>query len=365
MKKFLASFYIAILGLGLASAAPVSADSDLPQANSLLTILCYHNIDLLSPKNSPYSVTTQAFVDQLKALKSAGFEFVSLRQIESFYLKGAPLPTRSALITFDDGHQNIFEHAYPVLKKMNIPWMLFVFPTAIGGGHEKGYMDWTDVRTLYKDGVAIGSHSFDHPYLTRPDKEINTPAAYGEWLKKELVHSKKLIEEKLSVKVTTFASPFGALNDVVQRYIGNSGYSLAFNVFGSNNDYRTDPLQLNRIIVLANDTPETVVKKAEESPLHFGKLLPGSLKVISGQLNSIVFTLDRFKDYVPGSIHVLLNGAKPDSFTRAGSSFNIGFTAPDHTKGYIVTVYARKKTGESCSQSYYFIYAASKPGFLG
>jgi len=360
-----ATICMSILCLGNITAAPVSMESDVPQAKSSLTILCYHNIDLPSPKDSPYSVTSLRFVEELKALKTAGFDFVSYSQVESFYLTGVPLPARSVLVTFDDGHRNIFDNAYPILKKMKIPWLLFVFPTAIGGGHDKGYMDWNDVQTLRKDGVAIGSHSFDHPFLTRPGKEIASPAAYDEWLKKELSYSKKLIEEKLGAKVTAFASPFGALNEVVQRHIKKAGYSLAFNVFGSNNDDRTDPLQLNRIIVLGTDTPETVVEKAGEKPLHFGKLVPRALKVVSGELGSIEITLDRFKDYVPDSVRMLVNGTKPNSIRREGSRFILGIPAPEKARGYIVTVYARKKTGELCSQSYYFLYAAVKPDYIG
>lgn len=364
MRVIFYAMLLAVLGNAAVPVGASSPETDMSAAKTVLTVLCYHNVDLSSPKNSPYSVTSTQFADGLKALKNAGFDFVSLAQVEAFYTSGEQLPARSVLITFDDGHENIYKHAYPILKSMGIPWALFVFPTAIGGGHEKGFMDWSEVQTLHKEGVAIGSHSFDHPFLTRPESGVSTPAAYAQWLDKELVYSRKVIEEKLGSKISAFASPFGALNEVVQQHIRSSGYSLAFNVFGSNNDRMNDPLQLNRIIVLANDSPETLLKKAGEQPLHFGKTLPGSLQVFTGALGSISFSLDGFADYIPGSIHALVNGTRIEALKEDGPSFTADIPAPDRPKGYIVTVYAHRKTGEPCSQSYYFIYAKEKPAFL-
>ncbi|MCX7027670.1 MAG: polysaccharide deacetylase family protein [Spirochaetes bacterium] len=364
MRDFLCAMLIAILGGATLSAAPSSHETGLPPSKSILTVLCYHNIDIRSPKNSPYSVTSAQLTDELNALKAAGFDFVSLEQVQAFYASGKPLPSKSALITFDDGHENIYEHAYPILKKMNIPWLLFVFPTAIGGGHEKGFMNWDEVQQLNKEGVAIGSHSFDHPYLTRPGKEISTPEAYDAWLDKELIRSKRLIEDKLGSPVNAFASPFGALNNVVQQHIKNAGYSLAFNIFGSNNDALNNPLELNRIIVLSTHSPEMVVKKAEERPLHFTKEFPGSLQVYTGMLATAGFSLEGIDDYIPGSIQVLINGTRIETLKENGSSFMFDVPAPGRSKGYIVTVYARGRSGEIFSQSYYFIYATKKPDFL-
>ena len=302
MRTLLFLLFLSISGITTASAGTSSPEADSPKTKSLLAILCYHNIDLTSPKDSPYSVTSSTFANELLALRNAGFEFVSLEQVEAFYSSGKPLPARSVLITFDDGHENIYTHAYPILKRMGIPWALFIFPTAIGRGHERGFMDWNDVRTLHKDGVAIGSHSFDHPFLTKPEPGVATRDAYDKWLDKELLYSKKLIETQLGTKVTSFASPFGALNEVIQEHIANSGYSLAFNIFGSNNDQASNPLELNRIIVLAKDTPETVVNKTQERPLHFRNTIPGSLRVFTGLFGSIAFSLDNIAELAPGSV---------------------------------------------------------------
>ena len=364
LRTIIVVLLLTFSGIFTASADPSPRDANLHNSRTLLSILCYHNIDLSKPSNSPYSVTSSRFTEELNALKTAGFEFVSQEQVEAFYLSGKPLPPKSALITFDDGHLNIYERAYPILKRMNIPWILFVFPTAIGAGHEQGFMDWNDVRTLHGDGVAIGCHSYDHPYLTRPGKEISTPEAYETWLDKELAHSRRLIEERLGSMVNSFAAPFGALNSVSQRHIASSGYSLAFNVFGSNNDAMNDRLELNRTIVLASDTAETVVKKASERPLHFTKESPGALQVVGGSLTTVGFSIANIENYIPGSIYVIFNGTRIEPLRENGASFSFDIPLPDRGKGFIVTANARDLSGAPCSQSYYFIYAPVKPLFL-
>jgi peptidoglycan/xylan/chitin deacetylase (PgdA/CDA1 family) len=364
LRNLIFVLLLSFFGILSPQAAPSSRDAGSSQPKSLLVVLCYHNVDLVKPEKSPYSVTSAQFVDELNAFKAKGFQFVSEEEVKAFYLAGKPLPPLSVLVTFDDGHANIYEKARPILKRMNIPWMLFIFPTAIGGGHEKGFMDWSEVRTLQKEGVAIGSHAYDHPYLTKPGKEISTPEAYESWLDKELVHSRQLIEEKLGSPISSFAAPFGALNEVAQRHIQSAGYALAFNVFGSNNDAQSEKLELNRIIVLASDTPETLVKKATERPLHFSKTSPGSLQVVGGPLKTIAFSLSGIENYLPGSFRVMYNGSKVEILRQDGPSFSFDIPTPDRSKGIIVTVYAHDLSGANCSQSFYFIYATAKPIFL-
>lgn len=329
-----------------------------------LTVLCYHNIDLSSPKDSPYSVTSAQFVEEITALRNVGFSFVSLDQVKAFYYQKKPLPPRSALLTFDDGRLNVYERAYPVLKKMKIPWVLFVFPTAIEVGHKKYFMNWSDLSELSKAGVAIGCHAYDHPFLTRPPKEIAMPESYSMWLDKELVHSKNLLEERLGRPVLSFAVPFGALNMEVQRHIRGAGYLLSFNVFGSNNDAASDPLQLNRIMVLSSDTPDGLVRKATEPPLHLVMQSPDPLGVAIGSLTHLSFTLDRVGDYDVSSIRILINGNPPQSVVETGSNFVVGISPPNRDKGYLVTIRAHKKSGESCSQSWYFNFDKRKPSYI-
>ena len=70
---------------------------------------------------------------------------------------------RKVLITIDDGYQSFYKNAWPILKKSEIPFILFVSTREVG---KKGYMSWEDIREIDKyDFVEIGNHSHSHDYL--------------------------------------------------------------------------------------------------------------------------------------------------------------------------------------------------------
>ncbi len=60
------------------------------------------------------------------------FRFVSLDELGALMESGSRLPERIAAVTFDDGYQDVYEHAFPLLKKKGIPAAVFVVTDLIG-----------------------------------------------------------------------------------------------------------------------------------------------------------------------------------------------------------------------------------------
>ena len=77
-----------------------------------------------APYPSIHGLTPAQFEAQLKVLAQAG-TFVSASQVRE-RVRGGKLPERSILITFDDGLREQFEHALPVLQKLDIPALFFI-----------------------------------------------------------------------------------------------------------------------------------------------------------------------------------------------------------------------------------------------
>lgn len=332
--------------------------------DNLLAVLCYHNISPVKTEDSAYSVTGEILASHVTALRADGFAFVSMEQVRDFYGSGKPLPAKSALITFDDGRLSVFELARPLLKSLGLPWAMFVYPTAINAGHDRKFMNWDDLRTLAAEGVAIGSHAYDHPYLTKPPAEVATPEAYQAWLDRQLGKSRLAIERELGKPVYAFAIPFGAINREAQARLGPNGYSLAFNIFGSSNDSGTDPLQLNRILVMASQKPEKLVARAREKPLHFALQLPLPLDTVTGSLDRLSFSLPGIAGLDPASIEIRLDGNQPGHSVSAKGEIVVPLTAPAKDKTYLVSVRATARTGQAYSQSWFFSYRSRKPAFL-
>lgn len=79
-----------------------------------LPVAMYHYV--CDWKNS-IAVSTATFEDHLTAMTQAGFRGVSLQEAIAYMQRGAPLPTGSALLSFDDGYLDNYVYALPLLKR--------------------------------------------------------------------------------------------------------------------------------------------------------------------------------------------------------------------------------------------------------
>jgi peptidoglycan/xylan/chitin deacetylase (PgdA/CDA1 family) len=100
-----------------------------------VAVLIYHDI---LPPNFPsqnplfgMTVSTVEFEWQLGFLRNH-YNPITFEQFAQWFLYGAPLPPYAVLITFDDGHKNNLEVAFPLLRKYEMPAVLFVVAGALG-----------------------------------------------------------------------------------------------------------------------------------------------------------------------------------------------------------------------------------------
>ena len=107
------------IGETTATLAPANGDSD-----RRLRVLMYHKVNDL-PGN-PLSVPVGVFDEQMAQLRELAYTVVALDDVLEYYANAAELPSRSVLITFDDGYRDNLEHAAPVLERYGYPAVLFV-----------------------------------------------------------------------------------------------------------------------------------------------------------------------------------------------------------------------------------------------
>jgi peptidoglycan/xylan/chitin deacetylase (PgdA/CDA1 family) len=60
------------------------------------------------------------------------FRFVGLDEIGAHILSGEPFNEPVAAVTFDDGYQDVYQHAFPVLARKGIPAAVFVVTDLVG-----------------------------------------------------------------------------------------------------------------------------------------------------------------------------------------------------------------------------------------
>jgi peptidoglycan/xylan/chitin deacetylase (PgdA/CDA1 family) len=191
------------------------------------------------------------------------FHVVSLRDLVEKLEKGTPLD-HELVITFDDGYEDNYECAAPVLKAMGLPATFFVASQYIGThgiawwdrhlASRQSWMTWDQVQWLGREGFEIGAHTRTH---------INLGEASGSEAWDEILGSRLELEEKLSTRIDLFAYPYGKENDIseeTREMTKAAGFRCCCSCFGGVNPMGADPYYLRRIPMSSWYT----------SPHHFG-----------------------------------------------------------------------------------------------
>ena len=145
-------------------------------------------------------------------------------------------------LSFDDGFRNIYTNAAPVLKKHNIPAIIFVPSSIIDADYStvkkyclettqyKGVIEmltWDDLAVLISDGFDIGSHTKNHYRFSDMSGNLSL-------LEEELLGSKQEIEKRLGIECKYIACPYGGIKDVNNVSLDMTkevGYNACFGAY--------------------------------------------------------------------------------------------------------------------------------------
>ncbi len=180
----------------------------------VVPIIMYHRIDDKASL-SCLSVCPESFERQMRFLKERDYNVVRLEEIPDL-IRNKKVPRKTIAITFDDGYENNYTCAYPVLKKLGLPATIFIVPALIG---RDGYLTWDQVIEMSESSVvSIGNHTMTHAYL---------PDLAEQKLEMEISDSKRAIESHIRKKIFSFSYPTGGFNDYVRNKVEKTGYAIA------------------------------------------------------------------------------------------------------------------------------------------
>ena len=235
--------------------------------NLNIPIILYHN---LNPTTSgSMNITPQKFEANLKLLKDNGFTFIPLKEaVEYLQGKRTTLPPKSVVLTADDGWESVYSYMYPIIKKLNIPVTLFIYPASISSG--KHFLSWEQLKELKNTGLFdIQGHTYSHPNFKVAKSKLS-PAAYEQFVQKELVMSKKILEDKMGIKVTLLAWPFGIYNNYLENEAAKAGYVMAFTIGYHTANQRFKPMEQPRFMIvdeLVNQTFKIILSSATQKSI--------------------------------------------------------------------------------------------------
>jgi len=171
-------------------------DSRYPSTNIKKEQFLKHINELLKPKYNVISIE--------KAL-------LAINNIKS-------VKDRSVVLTIDDAYSSVYKYAWPILKKHNLPFTLFI-STDVLDNKTPGYMSWEEIRILRDHGVTIGSQTKSHPHMHKLNKEK---------IIKELSISNKRFIDEIGSAPKIFAYPYGEYNLEVLEQVKFHGFIAAF-----------------------------------------------------------------------------------------------------------------------------------------
>ncbi len=199
-------------------------------------ILMYHSIDEQWTKTK-LSVSPEQFREQMKFLREKHYNVISLEALADLINSGKRIPHNTVVITFDDGNENNYTNAFPVLKEYKTTATIFLVSDWIG---KENFLNVAQIKEMSKNGIKFGSHSKTHPSLSELSNER---------LKEEILLSKRAIESSIGQPVTTFCFPFGGKNPNAKSLLVETGYKTACVTFPRDDSIKLDVYELKRIKV--------------------------------------------------------------------------------------------------------------------
>jgi peptidoglycan/xylan/chitin deacetylase (PgdA/CDA1 family) len=195
---------------------------------STLPALMYHSVSAVGGPMRDLAVPPALLREQLQALTEAGYRLVGLT--EALDLLAAGSTEKLVAVTFDDGYRDFLTEGVPVLKETGAGATLYASVGHLGGtagwlgesAPDFGPMlTWDELAEVAAAGVEIGNHSLIHHPL-----DVLPPAQ----LRNEILSSHEQLEQRLQVKVRSFAYPHGYNSRRVRDLVASTGYDNATEV---------------------------------------------------------------------------------------------------------------------------------------
>jgi peptidoglycan/xylan/chitin deacetylase (PgdA/CDA1 family) len=204
---------LAALAISLVVVAPVSSDAARGRSTPV-PILMYHVI--ADPRDgAPYPelyVRPRDFSAQMAWLERHGYHPVTLRAVWNHWHRGAPLPNRPIVISFDDGYRSVAHDALPPMRERGFPGVLnlTVKNLRVAGG-----LSAKQVRRLIAAGWELGAHTVTHAHL---------PSLSDRALAREVAGSRQQLRRQFKVPVDFFCYPAGRYDARVIAAVRRAGY---------------------------------------------------------------------------------------------------------------------------------------------
>src|SRR3989442_12057703 len=182
-------------------------------------ILLYHRVcadDEWRP--SDFAVASSVFREQMRYLACGNYYTPPLSQVLAWKGRAPRTPKTPVVLTFDDGYADNLQNALPILQEFG--FTAAVFPVL---DLRRRFTWWGemaavhaplltpgDMRSMESAGIEFGSHSVNHPWLTRLSESE---------LVEELSRSRDVLGSIVERPLPVLAYPYGDVDRRVKHAV--------------------------------------------------------------------------------------------------------------------------------------------------
>ncbi len=187
-----------------------------------IPIIMYHSI--LKSKSGDYIIHPDVLEKDLIYIKENGYEAITMADLIDYVYENKPLPNKSIIITFDDGHYNNLTYVVPLLEKYNMKAVISIVGKYTDTYSESdetnpnySYLRWKDINELINSGIIeFQNHTYDlHTLASRKGsmkKYCETKEHYSNVLSNDILKLQDAFKSNTNYVPNTFTYPFGAIS---------------------------------------------------------------------------------------------------------------------------------------------------------
>lgn len=175
-----------------------------------------------------YEISPARLESLIVEYQRKGYEFISIAKVVE-RMKGKD-GKKFIAVTLDDGYANNYEIAYPIFKKYQVPFCIYICRGMITGERKEDNIEHYkmlsigQLRALDNEPLCtIGGHSSSHVRLSSLSKEQQV---------QEVLGCKIWLENLLGHKIEDYAFPYGSYNADTLAILAKIGITRAVASWG-------------------------------------------------------------------------------------------------------------------------------------
>lgn len=194
-----------------------------------------------------YEITPKRLEKLIQTYMQKGYEFVSMDTVYSYVMSESKFKKKFVAVTLDDGYEDNYSIAYPIFKKYNIPFCIYVAQAYILG--EKSASDKYDFEMLTVEQLkelsnetlcTLGGHTHSHIRLNQLSKEEQY---------KEIIECKLWLENVINKPVVHYAFPYGDYTQDTLGVMKQIGIKCSVAAWGGGVRVTNRPYSIPRLLV--------------------------------------------------------------------------------------------------------------------